>query len=678
MRTLIKGGVWKNTEDEILKAAVMKYGKNQWDRISSLLVRKSAKQCKARWYEWLDPSIKKTEWSKEEEEKLLHLAKLMPTQWRTIAPIVGRTAAQCLEHYEKLLDAAQGKDANYDPADDPRRLRPGEIDPQPETKPARPDPVDMDEDEKEMLSEARARLANTKGKKAKRKAREKQLEEARRLAALQKRRELKAAGIDMHKTKKKAKEIDYEKEIPFLKVPAPGFYDTSEEQQESKRAAAAGSFRNLTLGRLEGKKRVDEEEEARKRDARKHKLLQEKNMPAMIDQLNKRNELEQARKRTRLSLPQSQLTDQELEELTRLGDSSGVPATPRLLETPFPSEMRAPTPDYRPRDKRPRLEELPAPSGQLVAQRKLDSQLREGFSALPAPKNKYKIVIPEAAPGEEETEQLEEDAATIEARAEAERALEAEARLQQRSQVLKRNLPRPLIVNRDFARNFNATEAVSLDEVAKDLIKKEMLALLAHDNAQYPIQNKHFKPPAGSTTEAIPEEELQAARELLNSEEAVLRQEHGFSPEEFQRIWDETAEKMVFVPSRKSFELYDSLPPAQQLEALKTKFDRLKKHLQREASRAKKTEQKVEIYHGGYRNLTQQLSTAITELQEKLDAATVELGCYRELQRLETEGILTRLNFLKKEVARQAEREIELQQTYQDGLVQLEALSSSG
>ena len=90
-------------KDEILKAAVMKYGKNQWARIASLLHRKSPKQCKARWFEWLDPSIKKTEWSREEEEKLLHLAKLMPTQWRTIAPIVGRTAAQCLEHYEYLL-----------------------------------------------------------------------------------------------------------------------------------------------------------------------------------------------------------------------------------------------------------------------------------------------------------------------------------------------------------------------------------------------------------------------------------------------------------------------------------------------------------------------------------------------------------------------------------------------
>lgn len=202
-RVMIKGGVWRNTEDEILKAAVMKYGKNQWSRIASLLHRKSAKQCKARWFEWLDPSIKKTEWSREEDEKLLHLAKLMPTQWRTIAPIIGRTAAQCLERYEYLLDQAQ-KGEDDENVEDPRKLRPGEIDPNPETKPARPDPKDMDEDELEMLSEARARLANTQGKKAKRKAREKQLEEARRLAALQKRRELRAAGIDLPQKRKES------------------------------------------------------------------------------------------------------------------------------------------------------------------------------------------------------------------------------------------------------------------------------------------------------------------------------------------------------------------------------------------------------------------------------------------------------------------------------------------
>ena len=55
-------------------------------------------------------------------------------------------------------DKAQNRD---DTEDDPRKLKPGEIDPNAETKPARPDPIDMDEDELEMLSEARARLANT-------------------------------------------------------------------------------------------------------------------------------------------------------------------------------------------------------------------------------------------------------------------------------------------------------------------------------------------------------------------------------------------------------------------------------------------------------------------------------------------------------------------------------------
>ena len=51
MRYHVKGGTWKNVEDEILKASVMKHGLIQWSGVSSLLVRKSAKQCKEYWYE---------------------------------------------------------------------------------------------------------------------------------------------------------------------------------------------------------------------------------------------------------------------------------------------------------------------------------------------------------------------------------------------------------------------------------------------------------------------------------------------------------------------------------------------------------------------------------------------------------------------------------------------------
>jgi len=94
-----------------------------------------------------------------------------------------------------------------------------------------------------MLSEARARLANTQGKKAKRKARERMLDDAKRLASLAKLRELKvrfgdgraalggaalcktcvprkqAAGIDMTNRKRRRKDgIDYATEIPFQRV----------------------------------------------------------------------------------------------------------------------------------------------------------------------------------------------------------------------------------------------------------------------------------------------------------------------------------------------------------------------------------------------------------------------------------------------------------------------------
>jgi len=356
IRIMVKGGVWKNSEDEILKAAVMKYGLNQWPRVASLLNRKSAAQCKGRWYEWLDPAIKKTEWTREEEEKLLHLAKILPAQWRTIAPIVGRTPAQCLEHYERLLDAAQQRSGDMEAGemkDDPRKLRPGEIDPAPETKPARPDPIDMDEDEKEMLSEARARLANTKGKKAKRKAREKMLMEAKRLASLQKRRELKAAGLELKMREKKRKYIDYGREIPFQRTAPAGFYATGDEKVEGQKQALDPRFEALRVDKMEAERRDEEENRLRNQDKKRHKKLVQENLPQMVQALNQLNDPASIRRRVPLSLPAPQVTDSDLEEIVKLGAAQGgggggEGATAGLLGdyrergTPLATPMRTP------------------------------------------------------------------------------------------------------------------------------------------------------------------------------------------------------------------------------------------------------------------------------------------------------------------------------------------------
>lgn len=319
-RIMLKGGVWRNTEDEVLKVAVAKYGLNQWSRVASLLHRKSAKQCKARWNEWLDPSIKKIEWSREEEEKLLHLAKVFPTQWRTISRHIGRTAAQCLERYEYLLDQALKKEQGGNAVESEsalRRLMPGEIDPNPETKPARPDPQDMDQDELEMLSEARARCANTQGKKAKRKAREKQLQEARRLAALQKKRELRMAGIVTNQSRKRKYGIDYNAEIPFQKPVMQGDHDLSADSQVAKDF----DFKKLRQEHIDGKMRSEIEAEARKKDKLKPKPPQ-----PMFQFQPKRSELV-------LNEPQNDNEDDEVVSKSRLTKAVEIP---ELLNLPAP------------------------------------------------------------------------------------------------------------------------------------------------------------------------------------------------------------------------------------------------------------------------------------------------------------------------------------------------------
>ena len=349
----MKGGVWKNSEDEILKAAVMKYGKQNWARVASLLNRKSAKQAKARWHEWLDPSVRKVEWSRSEEEKLLHLAKLMPAQWKTIGPIVGRTAAQCQDHYEQLLDAAAGSDVRS------TTLQPGQIDAAPETKPARPDPVDMDEDEIEMLQEARARLANTQGKKAKRKAREKLLAQAKRLADLQKRRELKQAGLLSSAARSKTRnkrEIDLGVEIPFHKPAPAGFHDTAQENVEAEtlRQKRVKSVDFQELNENQFRTRDREALQAKKREEARLQNLERSNMQYAVAAVSKTADPLNTRKRGLLELPAPIISDLELRKLAKLeqlhkhdatatGDSS---ATQALIgdysDRPLPTPMRTP------------------------------------------------------------------------------------------------------------------------------------------------------------------------------------------------------------------------------------------------------------------------------------------------------------------------------------------------
>ncbi|KAL8150812.1 hypothetical protein V2J09_020620 [Rumex salicifolius] len=807
MRIMIKGGVWKNTEDEILKAAVMKYGKNQWARISSLLVRKSAKQCKARWYEWLDPSIKKTEWTRDEDEKLLHLAKLMPTQWRTIAPIVGRTPSQCLERYEKLLDAACAKDENYEAGDDPRKLRPGEIDPNPESKPARPDPVDMDEDEKEMLSEARARLANTRGKKAKRKAREKQLEEARRLASLQKRRELKAAGIDNRHRKRKRKGIDYNAEIPFEKKPPSGFYDITEEDRPVEQPKFP-----TTIEELEGERRADREARLRKQDIAKNKIAQRQDAPSSIMQANKMNDPETVRKRSKLMLPPPQISDNELEEIAKMGYASDLLAengelaegsaatrtllaqysqTPRPGMTPMRTPQRTPAgkgdavmmeaenlarlresqtpllggdnPELHPSDftgVTPRKREIQTPNLMLTPsatpggggltprgasltprigmtpsrdgssfgttprgtplrdelhineemdmldssklehrrQAELKRTLRSGLSQLPQPKNEYQIVMqPAPEDVEEPEEKIEEDMSDRLAREKAAEEARQQALLKKRSKVLQRELPRPPAASLELIKNslLRADEDKSsfvpptAIEQADEMVRRELLSLLEHDNAKYPHEEKSEKEKKKATKRAangrlesyVPaiedfeEDELKEAEASIKEEAEYVRAAMGHEDEhldEFIEAHNTSLNDMMYFPGRSAYGLASVAGNMEKLAALQDEFANVKKRMDDDTKKAKRLEQKIQVHTHGYEMRAGKLWSQIDSTFKQMDTAGTELDCFLALQKQEKSAASFRINDLWSEVQKQKELEKSLQKRYGGLMTDLE------
>ncbi len=210
-----------------------------------------------------------------------------------------------------------------DAADDPRRLRPGEVDPQPEIKPARPDPIDMDEDELDMLNEARARLANTRGKKAKRKARERQLEEARRMAALQKHRELRAAGLAGTRQRRRRQKdgFDYATDIPFEKDTPAGFFDTAEEDALYEKQKLQRDFNAVAMQRLEQANKAKETAALKARDARRAAQLEATNLPRAVAEAAARADTSASatRKRAALVLPAPTVTDAELRDIVEAG-----------------------------------------------------------------------------------------------------------------------------------------------------------------------------------------------------------------------------------------------------------------------------------------------------------------------------------------------------------------------
>jgi len=78
-------GPWCANEDAQLVELVRQYGGKHWARIASMLPGRTGKQCRERWCNNLDPTLKKGAWTPEEDMIILEMHAKLGTRWAEIA-----------------------------------------------------------------------------------------------------------------------------------------------------------------------------------------------------------------------------------------------------------------------------------------------------------------------------------------------------------------------------------------------------------------------------------------------------------------------------------------------------------------------------------------------------------------------------------------------------------------
>lgn len=97
---------WSVKEDNRLLGAIMRFGLDNWSRISKFVGNNRTRgQCSQRWSRGLNPNISRVEWSPQEDSNLLNYVKIHGNKkWSKISSLIGnRSDVQCRYRYKQLI-----------------------------------------------------------------------------------------------------------------------------------------------------------------------------------------------------------------------------------------------------------------------------------------------------------------------------------------------------------------------------------------------------------------------------------------------------------------------------------------------------------------------------------------------------------------------------------------------